>query len=171
MDLVELFESEKSDIVVAIDMDGVLADFSAMVEQILDKPRDQITTREMWDGINRYNKNVEPFFENLPVMDDALDLVRFVYNNFNNWYILTASGYTPKDAPEQKKRWISKVFGPMTEVVVVTRSSDKAKYATQNSILIDDRSQSIDPWVAAGGIGILHTSAKDSIEQLKKYIE
>jgi len=32
----------------------------------------------------------------------------------------------------------------------------------------DDRESNIDQWRAAGGIGILHTSASDTIRQLKK---
>jgi len=33
--------------------------------------------------------------------------------------------------------------------------------------LIDDRQKNIDAWVEAGGIGIVHTSAANTIEQLK----
>ena len=33
--------------------------------------------------------------------------------------------------------------------------------------LIDDRKSNIDQWIASGGIGILHTSAADTIQQLK----
>jgi hypothetical protein len=44
----------------------------------------------------------------------------------------------------------------------------KAAYAKPNHILIDDREKSIQPWREAGGIGILHTSAADTISQLQK---
>ena len=40
-------------------------------------------------------------------------------------------------------------------------------YAREGNVLIDDRQKNIDAWVAAGGIGIVHTSAADTIEQLK----
>ena len=43
----------------------------------------------------------------------------------------------------------------------------KQLYASSNSILIDDRADNIQRWNEAGGIGILHTSAADSIQQLK----
>jgi hypothetical protein len=33
--------------------------------------------------------------------------------------------------------------------------------------LIDDRQKNIDAWIDAGGIGIVHVSARDTIEQLK----
>ena len=42
-------------------------------------------------------------------------------------------------------------------------------YAKPNRILIDDYSETIERWRAAGGKGILHTSADDTIKQLKMY--
>ena len=37
----------------------------------------------------------------------------------------------------------------------------------KGSVLIDDRQKNIDAWIEAGGIGILHTSAANTINQLK----
>ena len=45
--------------------------------------------------------------------------------------------------------------------------SDMLEYANEHSILIDDMQKNIDQWKAAGGIGILHTNAKDTIKKLK----
>ena len=42
---------------------------------------------------------------------------------------------------------------------------DEKKY---DKILIDDMEQTINEWNKGGGIGILHTSAADTIKQLKK---
>lgn len=48
-------------------------------------------------------------------------------------------------------------------------SIDKFKYAGHNKILIDDLYKTnIIPWREHGGIGILHTSANDTIQKLKK---
>ena len=52
--------------------------------------------------------------------------------------------------------------------LILARSTDKQKYADENSILIDDRPSNIDQWRSQGGIGILHVSAEDTIQQLKK---
>jgi hypothetical protein len=41
-------------------------------------------------------------------------------------------------------------------------------FANEDKILIDDMEQTIKEWKNAGGIGILHTSAADTISQLKK---
>jgi hypothetical protein len=46
--------------------------------------------------------------------------------------------------------------------------SQKGMFAIKGSVLIDDRKQNLDAWEAHGGIGILHTSAEDTINQLKE---
>jgi hypothetical protein len=46
--------------------------------------------------------------------------------------------------------------------------ANKQLFAGPNRILIDDMKQTIDEWNAKGGIGIFHTSAADTIKQLKK---
>jgi hypothetical protein len=52
---------------------------------------------------------------------------------------------------------------------LILRSAErKQEFATPNSILIDDRADNIQRWKDAGGIGIHHTSASDTIQQLKK---
>lgn len=157
-----------SDYEVAVDMDGVIAGFEEKVREIFGKPMADIPTRQLWSGISRYDKEVEPFFETLPMMSDAKELINFVDQNFRKWYILTASGYIPKNVDEQKRRWVAKAISPRVDVVVVRKSPEKANYAHPKAILVDDRRKSIDPWIAAGGIGVLHTSAADSIAQLKK---
>ena len=66
--------------------------------------------------------------------------------------------------------WDDSKHYPEVECIVVRKSPDKAQYAHPKAILIDDRMKSIEPWRAAGGIGILHTSAEDTIAQLQSII-
>ncbi len=163
-----------------IDLDGVLADFSGKVAELMGLPlvegsevssHPNFNKKGMWTAINRYDDHT-PFFYSLEKMRDADDLFNFITANFENddIRILTASGYTPSDAPQQKRRWVRKHFGKYL-VEVVSKSPDKAQYASPTSILIDDRLKSIEPWVEAGGIGILHVNAKDTIEQLKAILK
>ena len=100
-------------------------------------------------------------------MDDAMELWEFLLENFEHIEILTATGTTPKDAPEQKHTWVKNTLTGYKKINTVKSSRNKAEFADPTHILIDDRAQSIDPWVEAGGIGVLHTSAKDTIAQLK----
>ena len=46
--------------------------------------------------------------------------------------------------------------------------NQKQLFAAEDKILIDDMEQTINEWNKGGGIGILHTSAADTIKQLKK---
>lgn len=169
--ILEYDDTKNSAYTIAVDMDGVLADFDAGAFEVLGKNKDEVPTNEFWKSISRYDKKVQPFFENLPAMKDAHELMHFVTSNFQNYFILTASGYTPKNVDEQKRRWIAKVFSPVIKVVTVRKSSDKAQYANSNTVLIDDRRKALDPFMAAGGKGILHTSAKSSIQELQKYLD
>lgn len=164
-------EGRNSKYTVAIDMDGVLADFNAGSIKALGKRKDDIPTGDFWKRITHYDKDVEPFFENLPAMKDAFELMRFITSNFENYFVLTATGFTPKNVDEQKRNWAKKVFSPHLKVVTVRKSADKAQYANPTTILIDDRRKSIDPFIAAGGIGILHVNADNTIAQLQSYLD
>lgn len=153
-----------------IDSDGVIADFEALIADYVGTPFHEISKGAMWRAVERYDSEVAPFFESLPKMKDADTLIDFVKAHFVNYGILTASGHVPKNGPQQKRNWYKKHYGNII-VKVVTKSPDKAEFAKSDKcILIDDRKKSIDPWVAAGGTGILHTSAADTINQLKQIV-
>jgi hypothetical protein len=83
--------------------------------------------------------------------------------------ILSATGHV-HTAPTEKREWVKRHLGitAAATAILVSSAADKARYATPGSILIDDRAKAIDPWIAAGGIGILHTSAEDTIAKLKE---
>jgi len=160
----------KGKFTVAIDSDGVIADFECLVCSIFDVEKmSDIPKHKLWSGIEHYDKTVQPFFEALPKMDEADRLLDFIRENFEDIFVLTATGYTPKNADEQKRRWYARNY-PWLEVVTVVKSDSKAVYASPTSILIDDRAKSIYPWVEAGGIGILHVSVEKTIEQLKELL-
>lgn len=153
-----------------IDSDGVIADFDRKAVELLGGKRiHEVPKGTLWAKIGQYNKDVSPFFDSLELMQDAQRLVDFALENFPAVKILTATGFTPADGGEQKIRWYARHF-PGLEVVVVKKSPDKAQYAHPRAILVDDRSKSIDPWLSAGGIGILHTSVDNTIETLKGFI-
>jgi len=96
-------------------------------------------------------------------------LMDFAKSNFKSVSLLTATGTTPKDAAQQKKRWGEKNF-PGINVITVVNSAHKAVYANPRAILIDDRTASIDPWNKAGGIGILFKDANQAIYRLQSIL-
>lgn len=152
---------------VFIDSDGVIADFdSRAVELLGGRQIADVPKGALWATIERSGN----FFESLALMPGAERLVQYISDNFEDYSVLTATGYTPKDAAAQKRRWYARHF-PNLMVHVVDKSPDKAAmFAGPRAILIDDRAKSIDPWVAAGGIGIFHTSVEDTIRQLAQYV-
>lgn len=155
-----------------VDSDGVVCDFNAYTRTHFGQLPEELSGSEkgvFWQWLQRHNDNVEPFFRSLPKMDDADVLMDFLFSTGFPVKILTACGYTPKDAKEQKIQWYAEHY-PNVECIVVSKSRDKATYAHPRSILIDDRKKSITPWNEAGGIGILHVSAEDTIRQLQEIV-
>ena len=58
-----------------------------------------------------------------------------------------------------------KILNNVNEEIFVP-APEKAKFAGKNHILIDDLEKNITAWEAAGGIGILHKNANDTINTL-----
>ena len=169
--------STLKDYKIFLDLDGVLANFSGKVAElmgfVLDEGAEisahpQFIKKKMWQYINSHDWHT-PFFYSLDKMKDADILFDYVLNEFDhkNVEILTASGTSPVDAPQQKIRWVRKHFGKF-KVNVVSKSADKAQFASPMSILVDDRMKSIEPWISAGGTGILHVNAIKTIEVLEQ---
>ncbi len=155
---------------VALDLDGVLASFDKKVEQIFNKPISEVSRKDLWGGIKRYNYEVEPFFLNLELMPGALELFRFANSNFQDVFILTATGHAFDGIGEQKRRWVAKHLSPNLRVETVRKSEEKAQFANPKTILIDDRIKSTGPWESAGGIAILFKNSQQAIAELKKYL-
>jgi hypothetical protein len=119
-----------------------------------------------WKRVAQLIKEGKQFFGMMEPMDDAFVLWDYVRKY--DPIILSATGYT-KTAKPEKCDWVKRYLGDhfVDTALFVISAEDKYTYATRHSILIDDRSKAIDPWREAGGIGILHISAKDTIKQLR----
>ena len=148
------------------DMDGVIADFLKFTSSHLGHPFKD----EYWKDLP------DDTFYQLPLMPDARKLWGFIskYNPF----ILTAiprSGRGPisKRAADDKKKWMKKHFGvPENRVYAVSRV-DKAQFAKDGrdgrpNLLIDDHAKNIQSFTKIGGLGIVHTSASNTIAEMKK---
>jgi len=162
--------------IVYVDMDGVIADFQgAMEDRFGFNFRTAPSRNKAWKEIQRYDQENRDksggWFYSLPKMGDADQLWNFVTSNFSRVEILTASGRTPRDAQGQKRAWIGDNFGYDVKVNIVGAGSEKAAFADDHAILIDDREVVLNPFIAAGGIGVLHTSASNTIKILKVMME
>ena len=148
------------------DMDGVLADFQKFTREHLG----QKFTDENWHDLPH-----DMFFQ-LPPMPDAKQLWRFIGRYNPN--ILTAipkggRGPISERAAEDKKRWMKKHFGVNDARVYAVMRKNKANFAKDGkdgrpNLLIDDHAKNIDAFRKAGGLGIVHTSAANTIRELRK---
>jgi 5'(3')-deoxyribonucleotidase len=101
-------------------------------------------------------------------MPDMHDLVGYVRHTGLPWEILTAAGVINRELVVwDKQEWIKEHVSPTVVVTCTMTGSQKGMFAIKGSVLVDDRQKNLDSWIEHGGIGILHTSAADTINQLK----
>jgi hypothetical protein len=153
-----------------IDMDGVIADFSKRYkEKFRVTPEETRSNKQFGGFFKKFIDDAE--FSTLDLMPDANELLHFLHELDVHKEILSSTARPENHgmiAP-QKQMWLLK-HNIHYKANFVPGKSLKYKYATPNSIIIDDTKSVIDDWNKAGGIGILHTDAKSTIEILKMYL-
>ncbi|MDA8959248.1 hypothetical protein N9F64_00455 [bacterium] len=161
-----LFEQMKDmDYEIYSDMDGVLTDFDASFM----KASDGILPSEYEKNFGKdgFWKLIDErgvgYWVGMPWMPDGK-----TYWDYIKKYtpILLSSPSRSQTSRLGKRLWVRNNM-PGTKLILA-QAKDKQNYAQKNRILIDDRPSNIDQWRASGGIGILHTSASDTIRQLKE---
>ena len=159
----EIFEEdakEKADYKVYCDMDGVIVDFDKGYKELTGTEASFDTPKEeFWAPIQKAGAE---FWIKLQWMHDGKQLWNYIkpYNP----QLLSAPS-RDESSKIGKFVWVKRNV-PGTKLIL--RSAErKQEFATPNSILIDDRADNIQRWKDAGGVGILHTSAADTIQQLK----
>lgn len=156
---------------VFLDSDGVLADFDSRAIELLGMEahvyEDIHGTDAMWSALNYYGD----FFESLELHDDAKELVAGVVALGFNPVVLTGAPGKPHFdwAERQKVKFYQKHFPELN--VVVCRAKDKCEFASKGDVIIDDFDKHMHRWKDIGGHWILHKSAKQSLKELKEYLE
>ena len=172
MELANLRE-EEGQYKVYLDMDGVLADFDQRFRGLADmEPKEfeeKYGKNAFWNFIDEEHKI--KFWVGIPVMPGAKELVDYVRPY--NYEILSAPSMK-KQSRLGKILWVKNhtadVFGSKP-IINFRQAKEKHKIKpelSQFDILVDDRADTIDRWNAAGGTGILYTSAGQTINALKK---
>ena len=156
------------------DMDGVLADFDRGIKEIIGMtpmPQDSTTDEydaKLWQGV----RDAGHYYNMLKPMQDAELLVSRIYA-IHGEKCGILSGVPKPDkgvttSREDKENWMKKYFPEIKDINLVLKA-DKPKFCTGiDCILIDDLQKNIDAWEAAGGTGILHKNAEDTLAQLEK---
>lgn len=153
-----------------VDMDGVLTDFDKRYKELFRISPKETRNNKSFNGFfDEYIKNKQFYFQD--PMPDADVLLRFLDSVPVPKEILssTARDEYLEELSSQKSMWLDK-YGIGYKKNFVPGKKHKFKWATPNSIIIDDTKSVIDDWVNAGGIGILHTDAISTINMLKMYI-
>ena len=145
-----------------LDMDGVLADFNKAYTKYDPHKEDR---KKFRSAVMEYK-----IFEDLDFMPDTQELLNHVCRlNDVRIEILTSMGthdpFQANAARQQKLKWLDDKNIPYKANFVHSKQ-EKAKYATARSILVDDSVGCVSPFVEAGGHGILHTNASNTIRLL-----
>ena len=163
----EIFEQlneadrSKDDYKIYCDMDGVLVDFEKGYFDLTGKDTSYNTNpEEFWEPISKAGA---AFWIKLQWMPDGKQLWDYI------------KGYNPEllSAPSREESsrigkftWVKR---NMSGTKLILHSAErKQEYATPNAILIDDRKDNIERWIAAGGVGIHHISTENTIKQLQE---
>jgi len=146
-----------------LDCDGVLADFETAAAQVFGMPARQaeqkLGPKQFWHRLRRH----EDFYGSLPLLPDARKLFHAVQHL--NPIILTGcplGGW----AEEQKHRWAAVHFPGTRMITCMAR--EKRLHMKPGDVLVDDLLKYQALWEDAGGVFIHHTSAGNTIAELKR---
>lgn len=145
-----------------LDMDGVLCNFDKAYRTIDPEKADRKKFREA--------VFTHKIFEDLEFMHDAHVLLDFVSTlDGINIEILTSMGtydeLQGQEAKTQKLYWLHKHSIPY-KANFVRAKQEKANFAHDRTILVDDSIGCITPFVAKGGHAIHHSRSTDSVQQI-----
>jgi hypothetical protein len=172
IDLLEIYntikeieqEKEAQKYTIYCDMDGVLTDFDERFDYFSGMgPREyesKYGTEKFWNLIGKAGVG---YWVGMKWMPDGKTLWNYIkpYNP-----ILLSAPSKEESSRLGKRLWVKKHLAGTK--LILAKAADKKNYAGRYHILIDDRADNIKGWIAEGGIGILHTSADNTIKQLKK---
>lgn len=149
-------------------MDGVLCDFEKRYKElygnISDKDRRSTFKPNFADFIatNQFaTLDPMPDFHMLRSYLDSVDIPKQILSS-------TAYEETYETISKQKKEWLYENFVSWPDPIFVPGKRHKYKFATPDSIIIDDTYSVIEDWNKAGGIAIWHKDALGTIQHLNE---
>jgi hypothetical protein len=156
-------EIEEINYTIYCDMDGVLVDFDKGYKDltgITSKEADAKGPKFFWEPIKQEGTK---YWIKLDWMLDGKQLWDYIKKY--NPSLLSAPS-REESSKLGKRIWVKNNLPNVK--LYLKPASQKSQFSGKNKILIDDRESNIEQWREKGGIGIFHTSASDTIKQLKE---
>ena len=149
-------------------MDGVLCNFEKRFTELYGE--DALGSRDRKNFTTNWpNFIMDGNFESLEWFPGGKELLDFIQNE-TDWEveILSSSGGEKfhSEVAAQKVMWLCDKGIPYKANIVPGRKH-KTAYATPETILIDDTEDIIVNFNAAGGLGILHKDANETLAKLR----
>lgn len=119
-----------------------------------------LTKEDFWPPIDRAGDEFWAKLELLPWADELLELVT-AYTD--DWHLVTSPSLN-SSSYNGKVRWIQKHFGSHFDRFSI--HPHKHLYANQNTVLIDDRQETVEKFIAHGGRGLVFPSTGNSLHSL-----
>ena len=159
-----LFENELDmDYKIFSDMDGVITDFNNRYKKYAGMMPAEYEKKfgkdKFWELADAEGV---AFWVGMPWMEDGKKYWDYI-KDYN--VELLSSPSRSETSRLGKRLWVRNNLPGIK--LTLAQAYNKQNYAAPNHILIDDRKSNIEQWRDKGGIGILHTSAEDTIKQLK----
>jgi len=152
---------------VYFDLDGVLADFSkALSDIMLGSGYENIemnneskylsglaleAKKYMWNKV----EGADDFYEKLDLMEEGYEIFKKIKKDYPVKILSAVPKGFPEKATEQKIKWCKKYLGDV-DVITVSIQDKNDVVDVSRAILIDDREKNISKWNIAGGIGYLY---------------
>jgi phosphoglycolate phosphatase-like HAD superfamily hydrolase len=173
--------TEQSKFRIFCDLDGVLVDFDRGFLELPGNP-EKLTTKEYEEkhGLNSIwtiiEQGGEDYWINLKWTKDGRELWDYL-KRYDP--IILSSPSLSQTSITGKTKWVAQNLNidqePITQPEDLQPDSrlvlykDKYKFAkTENDILIDDTEKKLTDWTEAGGTGILHNDATDTIRVVEE---
>ena len=149
-----------------VDMDGVLCDFEKRYRERYGDVKDRDRKKDFRPNFDDFIKTKQ--FATLEPMPDFKHLVAYLAALRGiPKEILSSTAYeeTHEDIFRQKEKWLREhhITWPAN---FVPGKRHKYKFATPDSLIIDDTYSVIEDWNKAGGISIWHKDASSTVLQL-----
>ena len=158
-----------------VDLDGVLADFDAKVEELVGPDWKKMPDKDLWKFLKDNYQNFFALLDKMPqgaqLWKGILELAKKANYDVKILTAIPRRSSVPS-AEKDKIEWFKKHYSAKHEVKIGPFSGDKWKHVkTSYDILIDDRADNIKDWEEKGkAIGIQFLSTDQALNELERVL-